>query len=259
MKPDNSQNRFFYSSARSLGMYCRVVIDTFKDIRKGNFSWRDVSSQIIRIGVTSLPIVLLTSVFTGMVMALQTAYGLQRFGAKNYVGNIVGLSIIRELGPVLTAVMLCGRVGAGIAAEIASMVVTEQVDAIRALGASPSSKLVTPRILAGLIVVPLLVVFADVIGIYGGLIIAIAELGISSYSYYTSLLYTVVPRDFINGLLKSLIFGFLLISIACYRGLTTRGGTAGVGQSTTSAAVTGSIVVFIADFFLTKLFIILRI
>lgn len=242
---------------RSLSAYAAMLGESFRDLRHGRVSAREVFRQVVAIGYNSLPIVLLTSIFSGMVMALQTAYGLQRFGAKNYVGNIVGLALTRELGPVLTAVMLCGRVGAGIAAEIASMVATEQVDAIRSLGASPSAKLVSPRILAGLIVLPLLVIIADLVGIYGGLVISVLELNLSAHTFYRSLMYTVVIRDILEGLFKSVVFGFLLVSIACFRGLTTRGGTEGVGRSTTSAVVTGSISIFIANFFLTKFLLLL--
>lgn len=234
-----------------------MVGEAWSDIVNGRVSMREFLRQIVVIGLESLPIVLLTSVFSGMVMALQTAYGLQRFGAKNYVGNIVGLALTRELGPVLTAVMLCGRVGAGIAAEIASMVATEQVDAIRSLGARPSAKLVAPRIAAGMVVLPLLVITADLIGIYGGLVISTLELNLSPHTFYRALMYTVVIRDVLDGLLKSVVFGFLLVSIACYRGLTTRGGTEGVGRSTTAAVVNGSISIFISNFFLTKLLLIL--
>lgn len=235
-----------------------MLVESLNDILKGRLNITETQRQIVKIGLNSIPIVLLTSVFTGMVMALQTAYGLQRFGAKNYVGNIVGLAITRELGPVLTAVMLCGRVGAGIAAEIASMVATEQVDAIKALGASPSSKLVTPRIVAAVIVLPLLVVIANLTGVYGGLVIAVLELDISGHTFYHSMLYTMVIRDVIDGLVKAAVFGFLLVSIACYKGLNTRGGTEGVGVSTTEAVVTGSIVIFVSDFFITKLLLILQ-
>lgn len=212
---------------------------------------------MIKIGRDSLPIVVLTALFTGMVLALQTAYGLQRFGAKNYVGNVVGLGLVRELGPVLTAVMLCGRVGAGIAAEIGSMVVTEQVDAIRVLGADPIRKLVTPRVMAALVALPALVVFADIIGIYGGQLVAVLELGQTAHNYHRSLFYTILIRDVLDGLIKSAAFGFLFVSIACFKGLNTLGGTEGVGKSTTSAVVTGSIVIFIGNFFLTKLLILL--
>jgi phospholipid/cholesterol/gamma-HCH transport system permease protein len=193
-----------------------------------------------------------------MVLALQTAYGLQRFGAKNYVGNLVGLSLARELGPVLTAVMVCGRVGAGIAAELASMVVTEQVDAIRALGGDPIRRLVTSRLLAGIISMPLLSGLALLVGVSGGLAVAVGELGISAHQYYRSYLYAVQIRDVTDGLIKSVAFGGIVVSIACYKGLSCRGGTEEVGRTTTKAVVTGSLAVFISNFFITKLLIILN-
>lgn len=242
----------------SLGAYGNMIRDVGRDLLSHGVSVRDLCKQIVWIGVNSLPIVLLTAIFSGMVLALQTAYGLHRFGAKNYVGNVVGLALVRELGPVLTAIMLAGRVGAGIAAEIASMVVTEQVDAIRCLGANPIRKLVTPRLLAGTISMPLLVGVANIVGIYGGLLVAVYELNISAYTYYRSYLYAVLIHDVVDGLIKSAVFGFLVVSIACYKGLKCRGGTEGVGLTTTSAVVTGSITVFVSNFFLTKLLILLN-
>ena len=240
-----------------LGRYGRMIADVCRDIRRKGVNLSDLSKQIVTIGNLSIPIVLLTAIFTGMVLAVQTAYGLQRFGAKLYVGNIVSLSLVRELGPVLSAIMLCGRVGAGIAAELGSMAVTEQIDAIRALGADPIRKLVTPRILAGLIVLPLLAVLADIVGILGGGAIAVFELGLSSHTYYRSVVNFVQIRDVMDGLIKAGVFGFILTSIACYKGLTCKGGTEGVGQFTTSSVVTGSIVILISDFFITKLLILL--
>jgi len=242
---------------RPLGRYGILVRDLLFDLFSHGVDRKELSRQMIKIGMDSMAIVLLTSIFTGMVLALQTAYGLQRFGAKNYVGNIVGLAMIRELGPVLTAIVLCGRVGAGIAAEVGSMVVTEQVDAMRALGANPINKLVAPRVLAAVIVVPLLVVFSNYIGIFGGVLVAVYELNITAYTYYRSLVYTIFIRDFIHGMIKSGVFGFLVVSIACYKGLQCRGGTEGVGQATTSAVVVGSMVIFIADFLMTKFLILL--
>ena len=242
---------------RPLGRYGILVRDLLFDLFSRGIDRRELSRQMIKIGMDSLAIVLLTSIFTGMVLALQTAYGLQRFGAKNYVGNIVGLAMIRELGPVLTAIVLCGRVGAGIAAEVGSMVVTEQVDAMRALGANPINKLVTPRVLAAVIVVPLLVVFSNYIGIFGGILVSVYELNITAYTYYRSLVYTIFIRDFIHGMIKAGVFGFLVVSIACYKGLRCRGGTEGVGQATTSAVVVGSMVIFVADFLMTKFLILL--
>jgi|688.fasta_scaffold406102_2 phospholipid/cholesterol/gamma-HCH transport system permease protein len=242
----------------SLGRYTLLLGDVVRDIARNGINVREVLRQIVWIGNNSLPIVLITAVFTGMVLALQTAYGLHRFGAKNYVGNLVGLALAKELGPVLTAVMVCGRVGAGIAAEIASMAVTEQVDAIRSLGGDPIRRLVTPRIVAGLISMPLLSGIAVITGVLGGLTVATLELGITSHQYYRSYLYAVQIYDVIEGLIKSFAFGLIVVSIACYKGLQCRGGTEGVGLTTTSAVVTGSLAVFIANFFLTKLIIMFK-
>ncbi len=242
----------------SLGRYTLLLGDVVRDIARNGINVREVLRQIVWIGNNSLPIVLITAVFTGMVLALQTAYGLHRFGAKNYVGNLVGLALAKELGPVLTAVMVCGRVGAGIAAEIASMTVTEQVDAIRSLGGDPIRRLVTPRIVAGLISMPLLSGIAVITGVLGGLTVATLELGITSHQYYRSYLYAVQIYDVIEGLIKSFAFGLIVVSIACYKGLQCRGGTEGVGLTTTSAVVTGSLAVFIANFFLTKLIIMFK-
>jgi len=240
-----------------LGDYTTMLMDVVKDLYRGGIDRDDLLKHIVFIGNRSMPIVFLTAVFTGMVLALQTAYGLNRFGAKLYVGNIVSLSLVRELGPVLTAIMVCGRVGAGVAAEIGSMVVTEQVDAIKALGANPIRKLISPRIAAGIIVFPMLTVFADLIGILGGGIIAVFELGLPRYTYYSSVVNFVVIRDVLDGLIKSGAFGLIVMSIACYQGLNCKGGTVGVGRSTTAAMVAGSIAILISDFFITKLLIIL--
>jgi phospholipid/cholesterol/gamma-HCH transport system permease protein len=244
--------QFLKNFFTDVGKYGELISEVVKDIATRGIDFRETSRQIIKVGRDSLPIVLLTAVFTGMVLALQTAYGLQRFGAKAYVGNVVGLALVREMGPVLTALMLCGRVGAGTAAEIGSMVVTEQVDALRTLGANPVRKLVSPRVLAGIICVPLLVAIADFFGIIGGQVIAVTELDQSAHAFQRGLYYTIVIKDVFDGAVKSSVFGFLLMSIACHRGLTTRGGTAGVGAATTAAVVTSSIVVFVSDFFITK-------
>lgn len=242
----------------ALGAYASMIREVVVDLATKGLNVRELSRQVVKIGNDSLPIIVLTALFSGMVLAIQTAYGLHRFGAKNYVGNVVGLGLVRELGPVLSAVMLCGRVGAGIAAEIGSMVVTEQVDAIRALGANPIRKLVTPKIVAAIIALPALVVFADIIGIYGGQLVAVLELDQSAYRYQRSLFYTIVIRDVLDGLIKSAFFGFIFVSIACFKGLSTSGGTEGVGRATTSAVVTGSIMIFVSNFFITKLLIILN-
>jgi len=240
-----------------LGEYGYLVGSIVKDIAQKGVKLSDLTKQIVNIGNNSFMIVFLTNVFTGMVLALQTAHGLQRFGAKLYVGNIVSLAQVRELGPVLTAIMLCGRVGAGIAAEIASMVVTEQVDAIKALGANPVRKLISPRVLAAIIVLPLLAVLADFIGIIGGGIVAVFELNLTGFIYYRSVVNFVQIDDVLDGLIKSAAFGFIFVTIACYKGLHARGGTEGVGRATTEAVVTGSIFILVSDYFLTKFLILL--
>lgn len=242
---------------RALGAYVGMIREVGIDIGRHGLDIRETSRMIVRIGVYSLPIIALTAVFTGMVLAVQTAYGLERFGAKIYVGNIIGLGIIRELAPVLSSLLLCGRVGAGTAAELAAMTVTEQVDAMRALGADPVRKLITPRIIAATIAVPALVAMANLIGMYGGALVAVNELNLSAHAYYRSLIYSLVVRDFFDGAIKAAFFGFLLMSIACFKGLRVRGGTEGVGITTTEAVVISSIVIFVSNFFITKLLIML--
>ncbi|MBI4126346.1 MAG: ABC transporter permease [Deltaproteobacteria bacterium] len=218
---------------------------------------REFIDQFVAIGNRSFSIVSVIAIFTGMVIALQLAVGLGRFGLKLYIGQIVGLSIFRELGPVLTSLMIAARVGSGIAAEVGSMVVTEQVLAIEAMGASPIQKLVVPRMLATMIAAPLLTVIANVIGTIGGGIVTCAEAGVTVGYYIDQVRTTVLIEDFFTGLAKSAVFGFLIAIIACYHGLATTGGTEGVGKATTRAVVHASIMIFIFDFVLTKLFFVL--
>lgn len=221
------------------------------------FNMRLVLREIDNFGAGSILLVDIIALFTGMVMALQTIYGLSMYGAEIYVGSVVSLSIVRELGPVLTSIMVGARVGSGIAAEIGSMQVTEQIDAMRALGASPIKKLVTPKILAGMITLPLLTVTADIVGIFGGLIVALFELDIDRTFYIDSVLTTIKISDLFSGVGKTIFFGLLVAVIGCYFGLKTTGGTTGVGRSTTITVVTVSILILISDFFLTKLFLII--
>jgi phospholipid/cholesterol/gamma-HCH transport system permease protein len=213
--------------------------------------------QLDQMAVRSLALVAVTSLFTGMVLSLQTAFALSRFGAKPYVGSIVGLAIVRELGPVLAALMFGGRVGAGIASELGSMKVTEQIDAIRAIGADPLQKLVLPRILAGTFGLPALTVFAIVLGVLGGGLVADLQYGITP-SFYLQTIRTIVgPADFLSGVAKTVVFGFGIALVGCHVGITTTGGTAGVGRATTRAVVIASIGVLVSDFFLTKLLLLL--
>jgi phospholipid/cholesterol/gamma-HCH transport system permease protein len=190
-----------------------------------------------------------------MVLALQLGIFLAKFGAQNFVSRIVGISLLREMAPVLTALMVGARVGAGITAELGSMNVTEQIDAIRSLGADPTRKLVVPRILALLLMLPLLTVIADAVGVVGGCLIARTELGMSADYYFTTLLQALVFSDFLSGLGKSVFFAYFIGIIACRNGLQVTGGADGVGRATTSTVVAASVTVLVSDFFLSKLFL----
>ena len=226
------------------------------------FYWRDVIIQMDRIGVGSIPIVMLTGLFTGMVLALQSSVELTRFGAEAYVGNLVGASMIRELGPVLCALMVAGRASSGIAAELGSMRVTEQIDALQSFGTDPIKKLVTPRFVAALIMLPVLTLFADAIGILGGMIIAVLRIGIPAQSYLMGMLNTAAssgfvfgffPKDFVSGLFKPFVFGGIIALTASYYGINTTGGTEGVGLAATRSVVTCSVLILATDYFITQL------
>jgi len=216
---------------------------------------REIVRQIEVMGVRSTNLAAVIALFTGMVMALQTAYALAAFGAKLYIGEVIGLSLVRELGPVLTALMVGGRVGAGITAELGSMTVSEQVDAMRSLGADPVRKLVVPRMWALLIGLPLLVVLADVTGIIGGMLISTWELGLTPRFYFSHVLRLMGYSDLFSGLGKSVFFAFVIGLIASYNGLSAQGGADGVGRATTDTVVAVAISVLVLDFFLTKMFL----
>ena len=222
----------------------------------------DVIQQMDAIGVGSLGIVLLAGFFTGMVLALQSAVQLQAFGATDYIGSLIAASMIRELGPVLAGLMVAGRVGSGIAAQLGSMRVTEQIDALNTLGTDPIKKLVTPRVLAALIMVPVLTVINDFVGILGGSVISRFYLGKPLSLYWRTVFeqmlnggFTLhyIPNDFIQGLTKPFVFGAIISLTGCYFGLRTKGGTEGVGVATTRTVVTASILILIVDYFLTQI------
>jgi phospholipid/cholesterol/gamma-HCH transport system permease protein len=213
--------------------------------------------QMDSIGVASLGVAGITTVFTGMVLALQTALSLPSLGIKYYIGSVVSKSLVRELGPVLVALIVGGRVGAGMTAEIGTMKVTEQVDALRALGADPVRKLVVPRLAASLVMFPVLTVLGDLLGVLGGLLIAVLQLGLSPAFYLSDVLSALRLADLGSGLGKSVFFGFFIAVVACRKGLTASGGADGVGRATTGTVVLGSILVLVSDFFLTKLFFLL--
>jgi len=219
------------------------------------FYFRDVVEQFETIGVGSLTVVLLTGMFTGMVLALQSGFTLDQFGARSMVGRLVSASMVKELGPVLTGLMVAGRVGSGIAAELGSMVVTDQVSALRALGTDPMRKLVLPRILAGLVMVPLLTVVSGGVGMVGGWIVTVTQLKVASSVYWNSVVNGLYIQDVWMGLIKPFFIGFTITSIGCHVGMRTRGGTQGVGRATTNAVVAASVAVIAVDFFVTKLLI----
>lgn len=243
---------FFY-----VGGLTDLAGQTMQQLRKGPIERSLLVAQLDQIGFRSLSIVIITSAFIGMVLALQTAYALADFGGKMFVGTIVSLSLVRELAPVLMSLMVGGRVGAGIAAELGTMKVTEQIDALRALATNPVRKLVVPRVVACTIMFPLLTVVAIALGISGGGLIAVTNLDLDANYYFRSVIESVRYNDLASGISKTFFFGFFVALIACYNGLRTTGGADGVGRSTTQTVVTGAITVLIMDFFLTKLFLFL--
>ncbi len=250
---DTALRRFL----QSVGMIFLLSVRGIAGIFVPPFNFMLVVKELDNIGTKSLIVVDLMALFGGMVLALQTIHGLREFGAESYVGTVVALSLVREIGPVFTAIMVGARVGSGIAAEIGSMQVTEQIDAIRTLGADPIKKLVTPKIIASMIALPLLAVSADVVGIFGGMIIAVFELNID-YRYYLESVWNIVEiSDFLSGVGKTVFFGLIISILGCYYGFSTYGGTTGVGRSTTVAVVTMSVLILISDFFITKLFMLI--
>lgn len=237
-----------------LGMLTVMGLRAVRALFTRPFELRAMVYQAESIGLKSVSIASVTAVFIGMVMAVQFAISLQKFGAMEYTGRVVGLSFSRELAPTLTAVIVGGRVGAGMAAEVGSMAVTEQIDAIRALGADPVKKLVLPRIVASIVVMPLLAAFALVFGFSGAMLVTSSQFMIQPGFFLRTALDSVTMADFLSGICKSPVFGAIIALVGCHFGLTTTGGTEGVGRSTTRTVVVISIVILIADFFLTKLF-----
>jgi phospholipid/cholesterol/gamma-HCH transport system permease protein len=215
--------------------------------------FRLVVREMEIIGVRSVGVAVVAAVFTGMVFALQSAVNMARFGAEAYVGPVTALAILRELGPVLTAILVGGKVASGITAELGSMKVTEQIDALRVLGVNYVKRLVVPRILAALLVFPLLTSVANVVGILGGMVIMVFERNIDMFAYWNATTYWVVPKDFLTGIIKSIVFGGIITLIGCYNGLSAEGGTEGLGRATTATIVHVTMGVIVSDFFLTKL------
>jgi|CXWL01.1.fsa_nt_gi phospholipid/cholesterol/gamma-HCH transport system permease protein len=214
---------------------------------------RQLLRQMVRIGVDSMPVVLLIAMFTGMVMALQTFTVLRRFNVEGFVGSIVALSVVRELAPVLSGLVLAGRSGSAMAAELGSMRVTEQIDALEVLATDPIHYLMVPRVWATALTLPMLVLLGDAIGIWGGYLVAVVLMGANPVTFIDNSFQYMDLNDLTSGLIKSFVFGLLIAVIGCERGFYTRGGAEGVGRATTSAVVLASMAILIADFFLTKI------
>lgn len=218
------------------------------------FYWRSLGRQLVEIGYYSLPVVGLTAIFTGMVLALQSYTGFSRFSAEGAVANVVVISITRELGPVLAGLMVAGRIGASMAAEIGTMRVTEQIDALSTLSTNPMKYMVAPRLLAGVMMLPLLVIIADIIGVFGGYLVAVYKLGFNPANYLQNTWDAMQAQDVVSGLVKASVFGFIITLMGCYHGYTSRGGAQGVGAATTNAVVSSAILILCFDYILTELF-----
>jgi phospholipid/cholesterol/gamma-HCH transport system permease protein len=247
--------RYWRSAIEIAGGVVHLGIQSGRELFKRPFYPSLVIQQVVRIGVESLGLVLVTALATGSVMALQFGYGMAKFGAKLYVPKVVALTIAREMGPVFTSLLVAGRIGSGIASEVASMKVTQQIDAMRALGTSPVKRIVIPRVLAALIALPILTLIADYVNLFGGMLVASSELGINPEFYWAKVLETLRLHDLTTGMAKTAIFAVFISLAACWKGLNTEGGTQGVGNSTTWVVVVSSVFIMISDFFLTKLFI----
>ena len=215
---------------------------------------RMIGRQMVEIGYFSLPVVGLTAIFTGMVLALQSYTGFARFSAEAAIANVVVVAVTRELGPVLAGLMVAGRVGAAMAAEIGTMRVTEQIDALTTLSTNPMKYLVAPRLIAGVAMLPLLVLIADIIGILGGFLVSSYKLGFNPANYLQSTWDFMEAEDLISGLVKAAVFGFIVTLMGCYYGYNSRGGAQGVGAATTNAVVTASILILCFDYLLTEMF-----
>lgn len=233
--------------------YTQLASRGLANLATGPHYFQDTLDQMDDIGVGSLPIVLMSGFFIGAVMVLQTGSQFTRFGQTALTGDVVAIALVRELGPTLTGILVAGRVASGIASELGSMVVTEQVDAMRAMGTDPSRKLVTPRIIAAMLMLPLLTAMDDFIGLLGGCVASVFSLRLNAVQFWTRAIDALDFADIMQGMTKPVVYGLILASVGCYKGLTVRGGTQGVGRATTQAVVVSSVLIIAADLFLTKL------
>ncbi|MGV0757898.1 ABC transporter permease [Tistrella mobilis] len=254
MNPLAAIGRALLSLFETVGRVALFVLVVLRHLVTPPFYFRAMGRQVMEIGYYSLPVVGMTALFSGMVLALQSYTGFARFSAESAVAGVVVLSITRELGPVLAGLMVAGRVGAAIAAEIGTMRVTEQVDALTTLRTNPYKYLIAPRVLAATLMLPVLVLIADIIGVMGGWLVGVYKLGFISTTYLVNTFNFVEPLDVISGLVKAAVFGFLIATMGCYHGFNSRGGAQGVGSATTNAVVSSSILLLIFNYVITELF-----
>src|SRR6201993_3888452 len=247
-----SPTEFAKEKVTAVQEYTLMAAESVANLFRKPLYFADMVQQADLIGVGSLPIVVLTGFFTGAVLALQTSNTLQRFGSLTLIGQLVSTSMVRELGPVLTSLMVAGRNSSGMASELGSMIVTEQIDAMRALGTDPMKKLVTPRVAATVFMLFFLTILGDFMGLLGGSFVAAVLLGMDAHEYWSNAWQTLVFSDVFMGLMKPLVFGFIVSTIGCYYGLSTKGGTQGVGRSTTEAVVAAMILIIMVDVFVTR-------
>jgi phospholipid/cholesterol/gamma-HCH transport system permease protein len=245
--------RAFIGLFEATGLWFRMLWRTITWAVRPPFEGREWFRQMVRVGVDSIPVVFLTAMFTGMVLALQTYIGFQRVHAENFVGSVVALAMLRELSPVLVGLMVTGRVGSSMAAEIGTMRVTEQIDALEALATDPIHYLFVPRVIAGIVMLPFLVVLGDALGIGGGYLVAVKMMGANPVVYESNTYQYLQMNDIWSGLVKAAAFGLILTLTGCVRGFYTSGGAEGVGRATTAAVVNASLIILLSDFFLTKL------
>ena len=246
--------RIFLAFLATAGRLSLFTINAVSHCVRPPFYFRIIGKQMIEIGYYSLPVVGLTAVFAGMVLALQSYTGFARFSAEGAIANVVVLSITRELGPVLAGLMVAGRIGAAMAAEIGTMRVTEQIDALTTLSTNPMKYLVAPRLIAGFLMMPLLVLVADVIGVFGGYLVAVHKLGFNPSNYLQNTMDFLEFSDVVSGLVKASVFGFIITLMGCYHGYNSKGGAQGVGMATTNAVVSASILILCSDYILTEIF-----
>jgi phospholipid/cholesterol/gamma-HCH transport system permease protein len=247
-----SPTEFAKQKVQSVQDYTLLSLQSLSNIFRKPLYFADMVQQADLIGVGSLPIVVLTGFFTGAVLAVQSANTLQRFGSITLIGQLVSLSMVRELGPVLTGLMVAGRNASGMASELGSMIVTEQIDAMRALGTDPVKKLVTPRIVSTVFMLFFLTILSDFVGLAGGLFVSKILLNLDSRQYWSNAWQSLVFQDVFMGLVKPILFGFIIATVGCYYGMTARGGTQGVGRATTQAVVAASVLIVVVDLFVTQ-------